>query len=183
MIGAALLVGAILAIRNVIRRYRAAVLAAAELKRKQKQQVNQAIQQVQTCLFPLCVAKFSDFKSLGRLTSHEQCRDTGILKILDTWELACEFAASHRILFVSHQACPTVHPSATRHVPPRAHTAPPQHTPPQHLSVYPPRAPPPYSSLLLLALPQWLGLDKPDPDNVHYPVIVKAAEKLCTEFE
>jgi hypothetical protein len=101
VIGSALVIGMILLIRNMVRRYRAAVLAAAELQKKRKEQVTDAISQVQTCLYPFCVVKFSDFRTFGKLLPHEHCRDSGLLKILDTWELATEFASKNLILFVS----------------------------------------------------------------------------------
>ena len=101
VIGSALVIGLFLLIRSMIRRYRAAVLAAAELQKKRKQQVTDAISQVQTCLYPFCVIKFSDFRTFGKLTPHEYCRDKGLLKILDTWEMATEFASKNKTLFVS----------------------------------------------------------------------------------
>jgi hypothetical protein len=56
---------------------------------------------VQTLLYPFCVTRFSEFATFGRMRSHEDVRNSGQLHMLDTWALACEFAQTNRVLFVS----------------------------------------------------------------------------------
>eukprot|EP00966_Prymnesium_polylepis_P217282 5028679-Prymnesium_polylepis.2 len=131
VVGGSLLLGSLLLGRYAVKRYRAAVAAKLELERSNKSRVQTAVKQVQTLLYPFCVTKYSDFSSWGLLLPHEDVRNVGQLLMFDTWELACAFAQSNRILFVSHQ---------------------------------------------------WLGRDYPDPNNVHYPVIVEAAKAICTAF-
>jgi len=131
VLGAAALVGAALFARHLVKKYRAAIVAAQELERKNKARVHEAVEQVQTALYPFCVCRFSDFMTFGELKSHEYCRDNGYLKMLDTWDMALDFSASNPTLFISHQ---------------------------------------------------WLGLRYPDPNSMHYPLIVKAAQMICDKF-
>ncbi|KAL3913250.1 MAG: hypothetical protein SGPRY_008050, partial [Prymnesium sp.] len=100
VMGLALLIGAWLAF---IKQHKHAAAAAKRLDRENKRRVMEAVQQVQTARYPMCVIKFDTFRTFDSVKRHEFCREEGHLVTLDTWEEICEFASKNRILFISHQ--------------------------------------------------------------------------------
>lgn len=65
--------------------------------------IRSAITSVMDLRFNVCFLKFSDFKALGKLASHEEARGLGILSIIDTYEELIDFQAKHTTVFCSHQ--------------------------------------------------------------------------------
>lgn len=81
-------------------RYREAA-AAAEANTKKR--IRDAVNMMQQLSFPFCLVRFSTFKQMGRLVTHEEARDSGSLLILDTWADAIAFGKQHACCFNSHQ--------------------------------------------------------------------------------
>ena len=71
---------------------------------KRRERVLRAVtHSVTTLQHPLAVVPFSTLCKLGKLLPHEAARDASMLVLLDTLELAYEFASVKSVLFFSHQ--------------------------------------------------------------------------------
>jgi hypothetical protein len=98
-----------------------------EFRSERQAQIARACKGITSISAPLVVVNLSWLRDAGKMIPHEEARDESALMVLDTWDLALEFATKNSIVFISHQ---------------------------------------------------WLGWDFPDPNGVHYPIIVEAAEAL-----
>lgn len=85
------------------RRYRAGLVAQVALRTQQQQRLDRAIDGARTLSFCMCFMRFDTFAQNGRLVAHEEARDRGQLRLIDSLEDVAAFVMAHPTVFVSHQ--------------------------------------------------------------------------------
>lgn len=69
-----------------------------------------AISSLRELQAPMVLMRFSDFRALGGLASHEEARQRSLLHVLDTHDDLCAFLSDHSTVFCSHQWLGFRHP-------------------------------------------------------------------------
>jgi len=88
---------------KLIARYRQAVADSQAYGAWLETQVDNALANVNKLGFCVCFLPLSALKSAGRLPAHEELRNTGLLRMLDTYEQVIAFIEQHPTVFFSHQ--------------------------------------------------------------------------------
>ena len=76
---------------------------------RRKYVANAVSNSVCVLFYPMALVPFSTFRKLGKLLTHEDARDAGMLTLLDTWGAASTFARKKYIVFLSHQCACNIH--------------------------------------------------------------------------
>lgn len=97
-----------------------------------RQQMRDAITGLSRFKYSLNLVPLARFEAAGKLTTHEEMRDSGELKVFDLWEDALLFAQNKTIVFFSHRmpqrGSSPRHRQAHRGVAPTSPSLPPVHT-------------------------------------------------------
>ena len=80
-----------------------AIAAKADARKKARAQIDHAITGVSSVTAPIILMSLDRFRKLGRLYSHEEAADEGLLTIIHDLNGLKAFAQTHATLFVSHQ--------------------------------------------------------------------------------
>mmetsp|Transcript_14774 Transcript_14774/g.42334 ORF Transcript_14774/g.42334 Transcript_14774/m.42334 type:complete len:1380 (+) Transcript_14774:56-4195(+) len=112
-VGLLLLLGLCVCARRSVHHRRLALAAAARERRAQLRRVRAAINDASSLRFPFCVMPFRSFAAFGRLVPFEEARSESALVFCDTWDNAASFAASHPLVFLSHQWLSYASPTRT----------------------------------------------------------------------
>ena len=91
------------ALRVGWRRVRAAVIAEIKYGEDLDGRIEEAIIKINELGMSVCYVKFTALKAMGRLLSHEEARDGGHLKVLDTYQQLLHFVKANPTAFFSHQ--------------------------------------------------------------------------------
>jgi hypothetical protein len=83
--------------------FKAALVAKRKQEKAIEERIMNATKGTKACLFNMCFVKLSQFKSYGKLVSHEVARELGHLVSLDKYEDVCKFVLTHATVFISHQ--------------------------------------------------------------------------------
>jgi len=86
-----------------IKKYRDAMRVKEQAKKAQRQRAVRAVMGAQELQYSFNVIPFTTFRKLGFLMMHEDARDAGLLKAIDTTQRAMSFACSNLVIFISHQ--------------------------------------------------------------------------------
>mmetsp|Transcript_45853 Transcript_45853/g.88304 ORF Transcript_45853/g.88304 Transcript_45853/m.88304 type:complete len:588 (+) Transcript_45853:50-1813(+) len=90
-------------LRWVMNRHKELVAIKEKNKTDRRKRVARVLQQNQNLAYPMCLISYSDFKAIGKLITHEEARERGLLRVIDTVESVREAAKTGYVIFISHQ--------------------------------------------------------------------------------
>jgi len=90
-------------LRWVVKRHKELMAIEEKSKADRKERVARALQQTQHLAYPMCLIAYSHFKAMGKLITHEEARERGLLRFVDTIEGVREAAKNGYVIFISHQ--------------------------------------------------------------------------------
>ncbi|KAL1511077.1 hypothetical protein AB1Y20_005900 [Prymnesium parvum] len=85
------------------KRHLDALKERARARHRDSKRLQTAVQATQKLSFPFVLMPLKNFQSIGKLITHEEARDAGHLKFVDTSSAVTDFVAHGRVIFISHQ--------------------------------------------------------------------------------